>query len=137
MLNRFKKIILIPAFSWLILLPTASFAWHDYAENDGWDYNGSGRDHPYSAYIDRANYVGPADYAPIAPIYINGPLVISNIPAPPSSLPTDEITVNIPNVHGGYNAVVLKKSNGGFIGPQGEFYPEFPKIFQLQMKYGQ
>jgi hypothetical protein len=133
MLNRFKKIILFLAFALPIICPATSFAWHGYTYYGDWDYYGSGRDHPYSAYIDRANYVGPADYASIAAEYIDGPLVISSVIAPPP----DEFTVNIPNTHGGYNAVVIKRSGDGFIGPQGEYYPEFPKVFQLQMKYGQ
>ena len=152
MLNRFKRIILFSVFALPIICPATSFAWHDYTYYGDWDYYGSGRDHPYSAYIDRANYVGPADYAAIEPEYINGPLVISDVTAPaitpvPTQLITqapappatqgDEFTVNIPNTHGGYNAVVIKRFGDGFIGPQGEYYPEFPKIFQLQMKYGQ
>ena len=150
MLNKLRKILLISAFSWLILFQATSFAWHDYTGYGDWDYHGSGRDHPLSAYIDRRNYVGPADYMPIEPDYIDGPLVFSSMtpitPTPvttqpiiqsPSPLVTQpaEITVNIPNIHGGYNAVVIRKSGDGFVGPQGEYYPEFPKIFQLQMKY--
>jgi len=37
---------------------------------------------------------------------------------------------------GGYNAVVLKPSGKGYVGPQGEFYSEFPKVSQLQLMYG-
>lgn len=48
----------------------------------------------------------------------------------------DSITVNIPNNKGGYTAVVLKKSGNGFVGPQGEFYADFPKVSQLQTMYG-
>ncbi len=49
---------------------------------------------------------------------------------------TDEsVTVNIPNAQGGFTAVVLKKSGSGFLGPQGEFYPEFPKVEQLKLMY--
>jgi hypothetical protein len=47
----------------------------------------------------------------------------------------DTITINIPNNKGGYTAVVIKKSGNGFIGPQGEFYSEFPKVSQLQTMY--
>jgi len=55
----------------------------------------------------------------------------------PSSVNTDDsYTVNIPNGKGGYNAVLLKRSGNGFIGPQGEFYAEFPKVSQLQLMYG-
>jgi hypothetical protein len=48
----------------------------------------------------------------------------------------DSITINIPNNKGGYTAVTLKRSGNGFIGPQGEFYPEFPKVAQLVVIYG-
>ena len=133
MQNYFKSLFILTVFSILAIGPS-------YGD---WDYYGSGRDHPYSAYIDRANYVGPADYASIPPGYIDGPFVLKNAPTPvkspvPASPPAqpNEISINIPNVHGGYNVVVLKKSGGGFVGPDGEYYPEFPKVFQLEMKYG-
>jgi len=48
----------------------------------------------------------------------------------------DDITLNIPNATGGYSAVLIKKSGKGFIGPQGEFYPEFPKVSVLKVLYG-
>jgi hypothetical protein len=48
----------------------------------------------------------------------------------------DTFTINIPNDKGGYNAVVLKRSGKGYIGPQGEFYADFPKVAQLQAMYG-
>ena len=56
--------------------------------------------------------------------------------AQPASDTMDSITINIPNDKGGYTAVTLKKSGNGFIGPQGEFYPEFPKVSQLKVIYG-
>jgi hypothetical protein len=109
-----------------------------------WDYHGSGRDHPYSYYIDRANYIGPADYVPIEPGYLSGPLALSTVRRSPALtavaatpvVQPEEFIVNIPNAHGGYNEVVIKKYGDGYKGPFGEYYPEFPKIFQLQMKYG-
>ena len=55
---------------------------------------------------------------------------------PVSAASDDSITVNIPNGQGGYSAVVIKRSGKGFVGPQGEFYPEFPKVTQLQVMYG-
>ena len=50
----------------------------------------------------------------------------------------DEVfTINIPNTKsGGYTAVTIKRSGAGFVGPQGEFYAEFPKVAQLQTVYG-
>ena len=47
----------------------------------------------------------------------------------------DSFTLNIPNDKGGYTAVVIKRSGQGFVGPQGEFYPEFPKVSQLKVMY--
>jgi hypothetical protein len=56
--------------------------------------------------------------------------------AVPANVDTDDtFTVNIPNDKGGYNTVVLKRSGKGFAGPQGEFYPEFPKVSQLRVMY--
>ncbi len=48
----------------------------------------------------------------------------------------DALTVNVPNDKGGYNAVIIKRSGQGFVGPQGEFYSEFPKVSQLKLMYG-
>ncbi|MFA6142626.1 MAG: DUF6515 family protein [Candidatus Omnitrophota bacterium] len=46
------------------------------------------------------------------------------------------ITVNIPNSQGGYTAVTLKRSGNGFVGPQGEYYPNNPTVEQLKILYG-
>lgn len=48
----------------------------------------------------------------------------------------DSFTINIPNDNGSYTAVTLTKSGDGFIGPQGEYYTEFPSIEQLKVMYG-
>lgn len=47
----------------------------------------------------------------------------------------DSFTVNIPDDKGGYVSVIVKRSGSGFIGPQGEFYSEFPKVAQLKAMY--
>jgi len=47
----------------------------------------------------------------------------------------DSFTINIPSDKGGYAPVILKSSGKGFIGPQGEYYPEFPKIKLLRVMY--
>ena len=125
--------ILLLLLTLSLTLPTASFAWHDYANDDGgWDYYGSGRDHPYSVYIDRRNRLGDEN----VPLngYLNGPLVISNSTVSPVIKP-QQFRVNVPNAHGGYNQVIITRDGDGFRGPFGEYYPEFPKVFQLQMKY--
>jgi hypothetical protein len=76
---------------------------------------------------------------------VSTPAGISTVPviqpaavtSAPASVDTeDSFTINIPNSKGGFNSVILKKSGNGFIGPQGEFYSEFPKVSQLQVMYG-
>ena len=46
------------------------------------------------------------------------------------------LTINVPNSRGGYTAVDLRSSGGGFVGPQGEYYPETPSVEQLRAMYG-
>ncbi len=48
----------------------------------------------------------------------------------------DSFTVNVPNAQGGYTSIVIKQSGGGYIGPQGEYYSQFPSVSQLQVVYG-
>jgi hypothetical protein len=65
---------------------------------------------------------------------VAAPSVIT--PNTASTNPQEDITVNVPNSQGGYTAVILKRSGSGFVGPQGEYYAEFPKVAQLQAMYG-
>ena len=58
------------------------------------------------------------------------------VPTPTTPSADESFTVNIPNAKGGYTAVTIKRSGAGFVGPQGEFYAEFPKVAQLQAMYG-
>jgi hypothetical protein len=48
----------------------------------------------------------------------------------------DSVTINVPNDKGGFSPVVLKKSGDGYVGPQGEFYPQIPSMDQLKLMYG-
>ena len=91
-------------------------------------------------YYQNAYYVNaPNGYAVAAP-----PVVPQSVSAP--SIPVQEnLSVNkidsydiyIPNDNGSYTLVTLKKSDkGGFLGPQGEFYPEHPTVEQLKALYG-
>ena len=52
-----------------------------------------------------------------------------------STYAEESFTVNISNSKGGHTPVTLKRSGNGFIGPQGEFYTEFPRIEQLKLMY--
>ena len=48
----------------------------------------------------------------------------------------DSITLSIRNREGGYFSITVKPSGDGYIGPQGEYYDEFPKMEHLKMIYG-
>ena len=65
-----------------------------------------------------------------------GTVVEKVIPSTPVDKSDKVFTVNVPNIKGGFTAVTLKKAANGYIGPQGEFYPEFPTVEQLQIMYG-
>ena len=99
------------------------------------------------------NTAAPANPPPTA--YASYPVVNSSAPTivapaqqpvladnPAVTMPVAAITanesysINIPNAKAGYTAVTLKRAGTGFTGPQGEFYPEFPKVALLQVMYG-
>jgi len=49
--------------------------------------------------------------------------------------PIDEYEIQIPNANGSYTLVVIRKTEKGFVGPQGEIYPEHPTVEQLKQMY--
>jgi hypothetical protein len=59
----------------------------------------------------------------------------SGVQNTPVTNTNNSFTVNIPNAKRGYTAVTLKRSGTGFVGPQGEYYSEFPRIEQLKVMY--
>jgi len=75
-------------------------------------------------------------YQAVAPPVVVAQPVSASISTPIRVDVDGVYTVNVPNDKGGYNAVILKQSGKGFVGPQGEFYDEFPKISQLKLMYG-
>jgi len=92
---------------------------------------------PEDAYIDPSIIYQPA----VPSVTVVEPPPTESIVQPAVTTPVtvdiqDSYTVNIPNDKGGYTAVILNRSREGFIGPQGEFYPEFPKVWQLKLMYG-
>ena len=70
---------------------------------------------------------------PPASVVLEPATVESNVV---SDTAQEGFTVNIPNSRGGYNAVSLKRSGNGYVGPQGEYYAEFPRVEQLKVMYG-
>lgn len=94
---------------------------------------------PYYVYDD-TYYVaqGQGAYAVVAP---PAPEQLkSAVPAPDtvqtgSKAAIDEYEIYIPNDNGSYTLVIIKKTEKGFTGPQGEFYPEHPTVEQLKAMY--
>jgi len=69
-------------------------------------------------------------------VYTSHGYQVVSPPVPASVSTQNAVTVNVPSDRGGYVTVVLKRSGGGFVGPEGEFYPVFPRVSQLQAMYG-
>ena len=45
------------------------------------------------------------------------------------------VTINVPNSNGSYTPVTLVRRGSGYVGPQGEYYPEHPTVDQLRALY--
>jgi len=54
---------------------------------------------------------------------------------PTTLIDNGPFTISILNNDGGYTQIQMDVGNNGFIGPQGEFYAQFPSIQQLQTMY--
>jgi len=139
---------------------TIRVGWHTYYYYDGLYYNYVGGDYiivnpPMGAYVT----VIPSDFQPViingrtyytdngvyyiltqhhgykvvaAPVVYAQPVVATQVVQVNGQ---DSFPVNIPNNSGGYTTVVIKKSGNGFVGPQGEFYAQFPAVAQLKAMY--
>jgi len=81
-------------------------------------------------YTDKGTYYlrTPSGYEVVVPPAVQE---VSN-----SATISNVVTVNVPSDKGGYVAITLKRSGNGYVGPQGEFYSQFPKVSQLQTMYG-
>ena len=60
-------------------------------------------------------------------------VVSSNAPA--VEAPEKTVVVTVPNPNGSYIPVTLQKYSDGYVGPNGEFYPDYPTIDQLKAMY--
>jgi hypothetical protein len=75
----------------------------------------------------------PDGYVVVEPPVEAAPPVVAAKPA----VPADTHTLYVPKKAGdGYVTVTLKKVEGGYVGPQGEFYPTMPPIAFLTEMYG-
>ena len=74
---------------------------------------------------------------PVTPTAPVPPTVVPAAPVITQPSDSSEVyTVNIPMKQGGgFVPVLIKRFGTGFLGPQGEFYTEFPSVKQLQLMY--
>ncbi len=97
----------------------------------------------YYVYTRRGYQIVPAPVtvvaaAPVTPTP-TPPIIVTQPTSPPvgNVSSDDAFTINVPKSNGqGYTSVTIKRSGQGFVGPQGEFYSEFPKVEQLRVMYG-
>ncbi len=95
---------------------------------DGGVYYILTRRHGYKVVAQPMVYVQPE------PVVVSQP--VRTVVAVPQAVDIqDSFPVNIPNNNGGYTTVVIRKSGNGYIGPQGEFYAQFPTISRLKAMY--
>jgi len=162
MLNTIKIPMILLVLTLLIpLASTQSYAWDHghqghsggggYHGHGGRGYGNFGFVYNYSPYYYPYYYdTGVLESTPIVEmpeVVVQPPTtVVENTPNYPTAEITpvqvnttdtdNEITINIPNSKGGYTSVLLKRSGNGYVGPQGEFYTEFPRVSVLHVIYG-
>jgi hypothetical protein len=112
---------------------------------------------PYYYYADTYYAQAPSGYVvaepPAAPVSVTAPAPATTVaPSAPAVQPVpanavnqavkaedktdvDTFEIHIPNDNGSYTLVTLKKTEKGFLGPQGEFYPDHPTVEQLKARY--
>lgn len=84
-----------------------------------------------------AGYLGPqGEYYPVMPT-IDTLSQIYGIDESLRSVMINGLFIHVPKKDGtGFVRVTLKKQDGGYLGPQGEFYPMMPTVAQLTEMYG-
>ena len=70
------------------------------------------------------------------PGYYNNVIVRKPIVVQPQPYHAESIIINVPNIYGGYTAVRLVRHSQGYLGPQGEYYFDYPTVYQLAALYG-
>ncbi|MDE2026993.1 MAG: hypothetical protein KGJ11_00450 [Candidatus Omnitrophica bacterium] len=127
-----------------LLLVQPSYA----RSHTSWDVSvGVGGPYYYDPYYDpyyyHYHYYDPYYYPPEYVVASPEPVIVTQpvqqvVVTQPAALviAQDTFTINVPNDKGGYTSVVIRRSGNGYVGPQGEFYSDFPKVSQLRMMYG-
>jgi len=108
---------------------------------------------PYYYYGNAYYAAAPSGYVVTAPPALAAPIAAAPsvapvqqqapVPAPiaqqpavaVASAPSDAVETYIPNGNGSFTVVTLRKTDKGFLGPQGEFYADHPTEEQLKARY--
>ncbi|MBF0572033.1 MAG: hypothetical protein HQL12_09220 [Candidatus Omnitrophica bacterium] len=155
MLNISKILIILLILSLTIIKPNFSYAW-EHSHHGNWQGSRFHRSNGvHSGFVLGLNYTPlPYYYDPwyYCPNYYDSGVLVSQpvaqtsklvdqpsttvVTAAPAYQNDDTFIINIPNSTGDYSSVLIKRSGNGFMGPQGEYYPEFPKVSQLKVMYG-
>lgn len=73
---------------------------------------------------------------PLGYVVVPQPVLEAQVVVPVEVASGEVVTIYIPQAKGGYAAVTLTRYNGGYIGPQGEYYLGHPSVQQLTALYG-
>jgi hypothetical protein len=89
-------------------------------------------------YDNNVYYTNSSDGYVVVPPPANISVVHTQVPTEPAEgiPPGQTITINVPNSNGSFSPVKLVKYQGGYVGPQGEYYPGNPTVDQLRALYG-
>jgi hypothetical protein len=80
-------------------------------------------------YYDNVYYAPcPAGYVVVPPPQVVENVVVASTP--------NSVVINVPNTNGSYTPVTLVRQGNGYVGPQGEYYPNSPTVEQLKVLYG-
>jgi len=71
----------------------------------------------------------------VAPVQTSAPAPVPQQAASAKNEPSDAVETYIPNGNGSFTVVTLRKTEKGFLGPQGEFYADHPTEEQLKARY--
>ena len=85
---------------------------------------------PYYTYDNVYYAERPSGYA-----VVPAPAVTKVVQVEPANDKDDTYVINVPNANGSFTPVVIQKGEDGYIGPQGEYYPEQPTVDQLKAMY--
>lgn len=69
------------------------------------------------------------------PVYVTPPVIVLQPDYHENTEQNNPLMVYVPNANGSYTRVILTKSGTGYLGPQNEYYRNFPTIKQLIPMY--